>query len=206
MIDSIYFKIFYVLASYLLGSVLFAYIMAKIFGRGKNLSEIDRPGTAGAGRQYGYKASIPTFIFDVGKGVAVPLVAHLIGLDRFTMVVATIAVLVGHNWPIFFKFKGGGGIATTIGIAAYLIPVIFLISFGISLAVGFTYKYTLHKKKHQVNPNVVGGALGTFLLPVLCFAFSKPNYLIILFFCLFLIIFTKGLILHFMYRNNPTAN
>ncbi len=208
MIDTIYFKIFYIIASYLLGSVLFAYIMAKILGKGKqNLSEIDRPGTAGAGRQFGYKASIPTFIFDVGKGVLVPLIAiKVLHLDIYTVVIATLAVLVGHNWPIFFKFNGGGGIATTIGIAAYLITYGFLIVFGISLLVGGIYKFAMHKKKHDVNPNVIGGALGTFLLPIFCIIFNEPIEITILFICIFLIIFGKGLILHFRYRYNPTAN
>ncbi|MDZ7836682.1 MAG: glycerol-3-phosphate acyltransferase [Actinomycetota bacterium] len=166
---------------------------------------MDRPGTAGAGRQFGYKAGIPTFIFDVGKGVLVPLVANLLGLDNITLVIATLAVLIGHNWPVFFKFKGGGGIATTIGIAAYLVPIIFLIVFGISLTVGLTYKYTL-RKNHRINPNVIGSALGATLLPILCFAFGQPDYIIILFIGIFLIIVVKGLILHFMYRNIATAN
>ncbi|MGM0366849.1 MAG: glycerol-3-phosphate acyltransferase [Actinomycetota bacterium] len=204
MAENIYFKIAYVLASYLLGSVLFGYIIAKML-KGGDLSRIDRPGTAGAGRQFGYKAGIPTFIFDVGKGVLVPLLARLIGLDDVTMVIAAAAVLIGHNWPVFFKFRGGGGIATTIGIAAYLIPVIFLIAFGISLTVGFGYKYTLGKK-HKVNPNVVGSALGSFLLPLLCYLFGQPLHITLLFICIFLIILIKGLILHFMYRNVPTAN
>ena len=204
MLESIYFKIAYIIASYLLGSVLFAYVMAKILKK-DNLSSIDRPGTAGAGRQFGYKAGIPTFIFDVGKGILVPLVARLLGLDNITLVIAILAVLIGHNWPLFFKFRGGGGIATTIGIAAYLVPIIFLIVFGISLAMGFAYKYTL-RKKHKVNPNVVGSALGSALLPIFCFAWGQPLYIIILFIAIFLIIVTKGIILHLMYRNVATAN
>ena len=67
MIESIYFKIFYVIASYLLGSVVFGYIIAKILKK-EGFGKIDRPGTAGAGRQYGFKAALPTFIFDCGKG------------------------------------------------------------------------------------------------------------------------------------------
>ncbi len=204
MVENLYFKIAYVLASYLLGSVLFGYIIVKLF-KGGDLSKIDRPGTAGAGRQFGYKAGIPTFIFDVGKGVLVPLVARLVGLDEITMILATIAVLVGHNWPVFFKFRGGGGIATTIGIAAYLIPIIFLIVFGISLAVGFAYKYTL-RKSHKVNPNVVASALGSFLLPLLCYISGQPEHITLLFVSIFFIIIIKGLILHFMYRNVSTAN
>ncbi len=49
MTESIYFKIFYVIASYLLGSVVFGYIIAKILKK-EGFGKIDRPGTAGAGR------------------------------------------------------------------------------------------------------------------------------------------------------------
>jgi len=211
MVDNIIFKIAYIVASYLLGSVVFGYIIAKILKK-EGFGKIDRAGTAGAGRLYGFKASVPTFFFDVGKGVAVPLVGKLIGLDMLTIVFATLAVLVGHNWPVFFKFIGGGGIASTIGIGFVLIPKETAIVFAIALAVGYAYKYTLGKK-HKVNPNVVGGALGTFLLPVFTYIFYKPIslnelflcneplLLVILFSAIFLIILTKGLILHFAYRN-----
>ena len=204
MVDSIYFKIAYIISSYLLGSVVFGYIMSKIFSK-KDFGKLDRPGTAGAGRQYGIKAGLPTLIFDVGKGVAVPLIGKAIGLDMITIAIACTAVLVGHNWPVFFKFRGGGGIATTMGIAGVLIPVPFWIAFGTGVVVGFIYKYTLGKK-HEVNPNVVGSALGIFLLPVLVYIFGQPLEIIILFIIIFIIILTRGIILHFMYRNVSTAN
>ena len=62
MVDTIYFKIFYIIASYLLGSVVFGYIVARILKK-EGFGRVDRPGTAGAGRQYGFKAALPVFIF-----------------------------------------------------------------------------------------------------------------------------------------------
>jgi acyl phosphate:glycerol-3-phosphate acyltransferase len=208
MVDTIYFKIIYIIASYLLGSVLFSYVMSAVYGRNsekKDLGTIDRPGAAGAGRQYGLRAGIPTFIFDCGKGVAVVLIGKAIGLDLLVIAAACIAVIVGHNWPIWFKFRGGGGLAAGIGIAAALMFVPFLILLGISVAVGFTYKYTLGRY-HRVNPNVVAGALGSFLFPVFAYIFDMPFIIIVTAIIIFLIILTKGIILHFTYRNVPTAN
>ncbi|MBN2073903.1 MAG: glycerol-3-phosphate acyltransferase [Actinobacteria bacterium] len=182
--------------------------MAAIYGRKgdkKDLSRIDRPGTAGAGRQYGIKAGLPTLIFDVGKGAAVPLIGRAIGLDPVTIAFACVAVLVGHNWPIWFRFRGGGGLATGMGIAGVLAPVPFFITLGIALTVAFSYKYTLGKR-HRVNPNVVGGALGSFLMPIFAYIFDRPAVTVFLFIAIFLIILTKGLVLHFMYRNVATAN
>ena len=222
MVDAIYFKILYVIASYLLGSVLFSYIMVKIYskkGDKKDLSRVDRPGTAGVGRQYGIKAGLPTFLFDCGKGVAVVLAGQTIGLDNITIAIACVAMLVGHNWPVWFRFKGGGGLSTAMGIAGALMLVPFLIFLGISVAAGFIYKYTLGKR-HKVNPNVVGGALGAFLFPISIYLFGfvfekqyffgpvydNPLAYLIMAIIMFLIIVTKGIILHFIYRKVSTAN
>ena len=151
MVESIYFKIFYVIVSYLLGSVVFGYIIAKILKK-EGFGKIDRPGTAGAGRQYGFKAALPTFIFDCGKGALIPLVGRGIGLDTLTIVIASLAVLAGHNWPVFFKFRGGGGVATAMGISIVLIPIQFLIALTSALSISFIYKYTL-RKEAQDKPN-----------------------------------------------------
>jgi glycerol-3-phosphate acyltransferase PlsY len=206
--ESIYFRVFYVIASYLLGSVVFGYVMAKILGK-KGFGIIDRPGTAGAGRLYGYKASIPTFFFDCGKGAAVVLVGKAIGLDIITIIAASLAVLAGHNWPVWFKFRGGGGLATAMGIAAAVAPLQFAIVLAASLAVSNIYRFTL-RKKHKVNPNVVGGLTGVSLMPFLVYFF--PRYIeafripyLYLFIGVFVIIVVKGIILHFTYRNVPTA-
>lgn len=222
MVDTIYFKIFYIIASYLLGSVLFSYVVVKIYGsRGvkKDLAKIDRPGTAGVGRQYGVKAGLPTFLFDCGKGAAVVLVGKAIGLDDIIIAIACVAVIVGHNWPVWFKFVGGGGLATGMGIAGALMFIPFLIFLGISLVVGFTYKYTLGRT-HKVNPNVVGGGLAALLFPITIylfgFIFEKQHYFgpvydnprayLMMAIVIFLIVISKGIILHFVYRRIPTAN
>jgi glycerol-3-phosphate acyltransferase PlsY len=203
MIGSIYFKIFYIIASYLLGSVVFGYVVARILKK-DGFGKLDRPGTAGAGRQYGFKAALPVFIFDCGKGAAIPLIGKAIGLDMVTIIIASLAVLIGHNWPVFFKFRGGGGVATAMGIAVALVPIQFFIILAISLAIGFSYKYTLGKK-HKVNSNVIASLIGCIILPITVFLFKKPVELIVLFICVCLVIIIKGIILHLIYRKIPTA-
>jgi len=222
MVDTIYFKILYIIAGYLLGSVLFSYIMVKIYERRdgkKDFSNIDRPGTAGAGRQYGVKAGLPTFIFDAGKGVAVVLVGQAVGLDQLVIAIACVAIIVGHNWPVWFKFRGGGGLATGMGIAGALMLIPFLIFLAISLVVGFTYKYTLGRT-HEINPNVIAGALGAILFPVFAYIYAyiydmsminayfynEPMIVVLMAAGISLVIISKGIILHFMYRKISTAN
>jgi glycerol-3-phosphate acyltransferase PlsY len=221
MAESIYIKILYVIASYLLGSVVFGYVMARIYG-GKGFGVVDRPGTAGAGRMFGKKASIPTFLFDFGKGIAVALIGrYLIRPDTVTaggeqmsiniaLIAACLAVLIGHNWPVWYKFRGGGGLATAMGIGIVLVPIQFFIIMAVSLSIATIYRFTLYREKHKVNPNVIGGAIGATLMPIVIYFYPvfieefRIEYLI-LFIGVFIIIVAKGLILHFMYRKVPTA-
>lgn len=204
MVENIYFRLFYIIASYLLGSVVFGYIVAKMF-RKRGFGFVDRPGTAGAARQYGLKAAIPTFFFDCGKGILVPLVGRLIGLDMITIVIACLALLIGHNWPIFFRFRGGGGVAAALGMAGYLVTIPLLITLGASLIVSFIYKYTLGRR-HKVNKIVAGSIFGISLLPVLTYFFHRSLILVLFAIGIFLIIAIKGFLLHFLYRDVPTAN
>lgn len=207
MVESLLFKIAYVIASYLLGSVVFGYVMARILKK-EGFGKIDRPGTAGAGRLYGPKAAAPTFIFDCGKGILVPIIAILIGLDIFTTIIACIAVLVGHNWPVFFRFRGGGGVATAMGISAVMMPFQFLIVLASGLSLSFIYKYTL-RKKHKVNPNVAGSLFAIIILPIIVYFWpyrlDEPFMVFVLSIGIFLIIAVKGVILHLIYRKIPTA-
>ena len=221
MIDTIYFKIIYIILAYLLGSVLFSYVMTAIYGRGgkKDLYKVDRPGTAGAGRQFGVKAGLPTFLFDCGKGVAVVMIGKAIGFDDSTIAIACVAIIVGHNWPVWFKFKGGGGLATAMGIAGALMLIPFLIFLAISLLIGTIYRFTAGKT-HEVNPNVVGGAVGAVLFPVFIYLFGivfegryffgpvydAPLVYLIMAIVILIIIVSKGIILHFIFRKVPTAN
>lgn len=105
------------------------------------------------------------------------------------------------------------------GIAGALMFIPFLIFLGISLVVGLTYKYTIGMT-HKVNPNVVGGGLGALLFPITIylfgFIFEKQHYFgpvydnplayLIMAIVIFLIVVSKGIILHFVYRRIPTAN
>lgn len=208
MAESIYFKILYIILSYLLGSVVFGYIIAKILKK-DGFGKVDRPGTAGAGRQYGFFAGFSTFVFDCGKGVAVPLIGKAIGFDTLTIIIASLAVLVGHNWPVFFKFRGGGGVATAMGITAVLMPIQFLIILTCAVSIGYIYKRTL-RKKHKVSQNVIGALFAVITLPILVyfwpFRLNEPFLLFMLTIGIFIIIVFKGIILHMIYRNVPTAN
>ncbi|MHA1128509.1 MAG: glycerol-3-phosphate 1-O-acyltransferase PlsY [Alphaproteobacteria bacterium] len=104
------------LAAYLLGSVPFGMVVAKVMGLG-NLREIGS-GNIGATnvlRTGSKKAAIATLVLDAGKGVAAVLIARAF-LGEDAAQVAALGAFLGHLFPIYLMFKGGKGIAVFLGI------------------------------------------------------------------------------------------
>jgi len=104
------------LAAYLLGSVPFGMVLARVMGLG-NLREIGS-GNIGATnvlRTGSKKAALATLILDAGKGAVAVLVARqLFGEDAAQ--VAALGAFLGHIFPIYLKFRGGKGVAVFLGI------------------------------------------------------------------------------------------
>ena len=104
------------LVSYFIGNFCSAYILGKIFKK----EDIRESGSKNAGatnalRVFGIKIGIFAFILDVLKGIlAVYIGNRLLGYNG--MLIAAIFVVVGHNYPVFLRFKGGKGMAASIGV------------------------------------------------------------------------------------------
>lgn len=103
------------LRGYLLGSVPFAYLFARLFG-GVDIRRVGsfNVGTTNVVKRIGLLPGILTALGDAGKGlIAVWLgeLAHLPGGEYLSL----LAAMVGHNWPVWLRFHGGGGLATFIG-------------------------------------------------------------------------------------------
>ena len=109
------------LGAYLLGSVPASYLAAKL-SRGIDLRQCGT-GQVGGGnlwRMTSWKLGLPIGIFDLSKGLLMVLVAKLVGLDAGQQLVAGLAAIIGHNWPVFLRFSGGRGIGTTMGVILIL--------------------------------------------------------------------------------------
>jgi glycerol-3-phosphate acyltransferase PlsY len=123
-----------IIIGYLLGSVPFAYII----GRLKKGVDIRNVGGGNVGALNTYREVGPVYglgvlTADILKGALSVWVATWLGLDLEWICVAGFAAVVGHNWPVFIRFRGGMGAATVIGVLAALTPVPLLISAGIVL-------------------------------------------------------------------------
>ena len=108
-----------IISAYLLGSIPTAYIYGKLY---KGI-DIRQHGSGNVGatnvfRVLGKKPGIIVLLLDVLKGViAVAVAADIFGLtENIYRLVLAICVVSGHNWTIFLKFKGGKGIATSLGV------------------------------------------------------------------------------------------
>ena len=102
---------------YLLGTLPSAYLAGR-FLRGIDIRDLgDRnPGTANAWRLFGAKAGVAVFIVDCAKGIGAVLLARLIVDSQDAALLGGLAVVAGHNWPVYLGFKGGRGAATLLGV------------------------------------------------------------------------------------------
>jgi len=112
-----------VIASYLLGSIPSAFIMARI----RRKADIRRFGTGNVGaanviRNIGVWEGIAVGLADIAKGALGIFFGKLAGLPQPWMFGAGFSALVGHNFPCFIGFKGGKGATVTLGIFLMLFP------------------------------------------------------------------------------------
>lgn len=116
-----------VILAYLLGSISFAIIFSKIFMK-KDVRELGsgNAGTTNVMRVGGFKLGALTFLGDVLKGFVACLIGKLVFLNAladekwaiYGAFLCGLACMLGHVFPVFFQFKGGKGIATSVGIFA----------------------------------------------------------------------------------------
>jgi glycerol-3-phosphate acyltransferase PlsY len=129
--------------AYLLGSIPFGLLVAKVFGRGDVRKEgSGNIGATNVSRVAGPLAGILTLLLDGAKGAAAVLVAGRYSNDSaMWMVIAGLAALVGHCFPVWLKFKGGKGVATAAGVYLALCPPAFLAGLILFLLVASVSRY-----------------------------------------------------------------
>lgn len=163
------------IVAYLLGSISFSVIFGKKFAG----VDVREKGSKNAGstnvlRVAGKKAAICALICDILKGVVAVLIAFIVakiigqeGIDGALLIqLASFAVVIGHTFPIFFKFKGGKGVATALG-------VILVVNYQIGL-ICLVFALLIMALTRMVSVGSMGAAL---LFPVLT-VFITQNYII----------------------------
>ncbi len=135
-----------ILVAYLIGAVPFGLLVARAFGVG----DIRSVGSGNIGatnvlRTLGMKAAIWVYFLDIGKGAAAVLLARELDQtwlrpDLFLVLVGLAAIL-GHVFPVYLKFKGGKGVATSAGVLAVLMPIETLLAVVVFFIVILASRY-----------------------------------------------------------------
>jgi acyl phosphate:glycerol-3-phosphate acyltransferase len=128
-----------IIMGYAFGSIPFGLIFAKLLGHG----DIRKIGSGNIGatnalRTGSKKLAILTLLFDISKGIAPVIIARCF-LPEAT-VIAGLGAILGHCFPIWLKFKGGKGVATTIGVILAISPLLGLAVIATWFAMAFTFK------------------------------------------------------------------
>lgn len=134
------------LAGYVMGSISFAVLICR--ARGINIFEVGsgNPGATNVMRTLGKPLGYACFLLDAFKGMAAVLIGFgLAGQAGFDPQVAGVAGLVGailgHSFSLFLKFRGGKGVATTVGGLLTLLPPVMLIGAILWLITFFATRY-----------------------------------------------------------------
>lgn len=131
------------IGGYLLGSIPFGLILTKLGGYG-DIRDIGS-GNIGATnvlRTGNKKLALATLILDGLKGAAAVLIAHCLTDDFTIQMIAGLSALIGHLFPVWLKFKGGKGVATTLGTLLALKPMIGVIACGVWLITAVITRYS----------------------------------------------------------------
>lgn len=161
---------------YLLGSLSGGIIVSRTSG-GPDLHTVGSKSTGASNvqRTMGWKYGIITFFFDAVKGLLACWFARLITgtlfdsqVCNFASLLSGLCCVIGHNWPVFFRFRGGKGVATTGAVMLFCFPLWALACIALTVAVIAIFRYIS-----------VGSMLLVVSFFLLSFLFSGGNVCVI---------------------------
>jgi glycerol-3-phosphate acyltransferase PlsY len=141
------YTVLFVIAAYLIGSISFAVVVSKLFGLGDPRTYGSKnPGATNVLRSGNKTAAVLTLLGDGLKGWLAVWLADQFGA-RFntgdsTVALVAIAVFLGHLWPVFFKFVGGKGVATALGVLLALNGWLGLATLVTWVVVAYAFRYS----------------------------------------------------------------
>jgi glycerol-3-phosphate acyltransferase PlsY len=121
------------IGAYLLGSIPTAYIIGK-FRKGADIREVGSKNMGAMNVIYnvGFWWGALVLAIDIGKGVIAMFIAKVLNIPELAYYATGVVVILGHNFPVFLKFRGGKGGATAVGVLSYLMfPFGFLVGLGV---------------------------------------------------------------------------
>lgn len=163
------------LIAYFLGNISFAYILGRVFEK-KDVRDYGS-GSAGATnalRTFGKKIAAMVLCGDVLKGIVAVLIGRSMGGQAGAYLAGAFAI-IGHNWPVMLKFKGGKGVATTAGVMLFVNPFLTLICVAVGIII-IVFTRTVS----------IGSIIGMASAPIVAVVFVRPFDLKLFLFCVFI--------------------
>lgn len=134
-----------VLGTYLLGSIPWGYLLGRLAGKDIRLEGSKNIGATNLWRVCGWRYGLTGFFLDFAKGLVAILTFGSMtetGVPQpYLAIVAAFAAVLGHNFPVWLKFKGGKGVATSAGAVAGLMLGPFLVAIGVFAATVTLFRY-----------------------------------------------------------------
>jgi len=153
-----------VFAAYLIGSIPFAFLLARRWSAA-DLRQVGSGnlGAANVMRASGVTAGVLVAILDITKGACSVVLAERLSGNAAAPAVAGLAAIVGHIYPVWLRFRGGKGVATACGVFSVLTPLAIPPALAIFLITVALTKYIS-----------LGSLLATIALPPLAYAMGSP--------------------------------
>jgi len=153
----------WVIAAYLLGSVSFGILISKVFGlTDPRTIGSGNPGATNVLRSGKKSAALLTLFGDAFKGWLSVWLAIQMNMPVWVLSVVGLAVFLGHLYPIYFKFKGGKGVATALGVMVAVSPCLAL---SVSIVWGGVFYFTRYASLASIIAAIAAPAAAYFLLP-----------------------------------------
>jgi glycerol-3-phosphate acyltransferase PlsY len=162
-------QIFLISSAYLIGSLSFGIIVSKFL----NLSDprtigSKNPGATNVMRTGNKLAAVLTLLGDILKATIVVKIVILIGLNELEIMQVCIAVLIGHTFPIYYKFKGGRGVATALGILLATNWILALSAIFIWLVIFSIWRYSS-----------LSAIIASLSVPIISYFLNETSYILL---------------------------
>ena len=178
--------IYFLIASYLIGSISSAIILCKIAGLPDPRTQGSKnPGATNVLRFGGKKIAVFVLIFDGLKGAIPVITANYFGLSLFELTFILLFAFLGHVFPLFYGFKGGKGVATYLG---------GLI--GLNLFVGLTFSLIWLIVAKVIKVSSIAALTATLLSPIYFYFITTHDLKATV------VIFLINLFIYFTHREN----
>ena len=152
-----------VMIAFAVGSIVWGVVLGRVF-LGKDLRSVDSPGASGSFRQFGAVFGISVALLDIAKGVFSVAAARWFGASPQGIALSAVAAIAGHNWPVWFGFRGGGGLATAVGGLGSIAPRETALAMAVSLLFALLFKYSPIYGKLPMSSLPAGASAGLPLL------------------------------------------